>query len=267
MNKILSNIPSGYALIVIVFGLLLVPLAPQKALATLTAAANHDRIAVDSFYNGSTVNIKGECDADTDLIIKISSREGHVTLKKKGKAAGVVWMNVGDLRFENVPNLYFVNSTKDLDKIIDKKTAGEYVLGYNTLGQHIDIEPVADQSEKAKWFNELVKLKEESNLYSEGVGEIQFADQDGGKRSYSMSVAWPYQAPPSDYDVDVFAVRGGSIVERAHATISVERAGAVKYLTSMAMNNGAMYGLVAIVVALLSGIGAGLVFGKGGGAH
>jgi len=41
----------------------------------------------------------------------------------------------------------------------------------------------------------------------------------------------------------------------------------VKSLAEMAKNNGALYGLLSIILALGSGLGVGLVFRKSGGAH
>ena len=67
------------------------------AFAMLTAKANHDHITVDFFYHGSTVSVKGESDPGVDLVIKITSPEGHQVLKQKGKVAGTLWMNVGEL--------------------------------------------------------------------------------------------------------------------------------------------------------------------------
>ncbi|MDZ4383693.1 MAG: TIGR02186 family protein, partial [Thermodesulfovibrionia bacterium] len=81
------------------------------ASAELTINANHNHIKIDFFYHGSTVSVKGTSDPDTDLIIKITSPEGHEVLKQKGKIAGLLWMNTGTLKFENISNLYSIHST------------------------------------------------------------------------------------------------------------------------------------------------------------
>ena len=54
----------------------------------LTAKANHDHITIDFFYHGSTVSVRGESDPGMDLVIKITSPEGHQVLKQKGKVGG-----------------------------------------------------------------------------------------------------------------------------------------------------------------------------------
>ena len=87
----------------------------------LTAKANHDHITIDFFYHGSTVSVRGESDPGVDLIIKMTAPEGHQTLKQKGKVGGLLWMNVGTLKFEHVPNFYAVYSTKKPEDILGRE--------------------------------------------------------------------------------------------------------------------------------------------------
>src|SRR3990172_6446709 len=105
------------------------------ASAMLTAKANHDHITIDFFYHGSTVSVRGEADPGTDLVIKITSPEGHQVLKQKGKVAGVLWMNTGQLKFERTPNFYEVFSTKKVEDILSREELEKHVLGYPALGK------------------------------------------------------------------------------------------------------------------------------------
>ncbi|MBI3593000.1 MAG: TIGR02186 family protein, partial [Nitrospirae bacterium] len=170
-------------------------MSPAEASAELTATANHDRIKIDFFYHGSSVSVRGISDPGTDLVIKITSPDGHQALKKKGKVAGFLWMNVGDLKFENVPNLYFVNSTRKIEDILSREEMDKYVLGYPSLEKHVEIAPVANDSEKDKWFGEFLKYKQDSNLYAVSGGSISVNEKDG-KQNYYVLCNWPYQATP-----------------------------------------------------------------------
>ncbi len=111
---------------------------------------------------------------------------------------------------------------------------------------------------------EFVKYKEATGLYSESASDITVSTKDG-KAEYSIMTQWPYQAPPGDYKATVYAVRGGKVVEVSDAAITVEQVGSVKYLSNMAKNNGALYGVLSIAAAIAAGVGVGLIFGKGGG--
>jgi Putative transmembrane protein (Alph_Pro_TM) len=237
----------------------------NTASAQLTAKANHDHIKVDFFYHGSTVSVRGISDPDTDLIIKITSDDRHETLREKGKVGGFLWMNVGELQIENVPNVYFLHSTKNIEDILSQDEMNKYVIGYPALAHHITMN-VPEEAQKMKWFREFVKFKESSNLYATTTGNISLTD-DNGSQKYYILTQWPYQALPANYTVTVYAVKNHKVVETATSGVLVEQAGMVKSFSTMAKNNAAEYGIISILAALGAGLGVGLVFRKSGGAH
>lgn len=238
----------------------------KPASAKLTAVANHDHITIDFFYHGSTVSIKGESDPGVDLVIKITSPEGHQVLKEKGKVGGMLWMNVGQLKFENTPNFYGLYSTKKVEDILKPEEMVKYVIGYPALEKHVEISPVSNDQEKAKWFEEFVKFKEAQNVYAYSYGKIA-TKEDAGRLDYSIVTDWPYQAAPGDYLVAVYAVKDGKVVEQSESRVNVAQVGVVKTLAGMAKDKAALYGILSIGIALSAGFGVGLVFKKGGGSH
>jgi uncharacterized protein (TIGR02186 family) len=237
------------------------------ASAMLTAKANHDHISIDFFYHGSTVSIKGEADPGVDLVIKMTDHAGHHVMKEKGKVGGLLWMNVGMLNFEHTPNFYAVHSTRKLEDILSRDEMEKYTLGYPALEKHVDVTPVANEEEKAKWFNEFVKYKEASKVYTSSYGNITMTATKDGRQEYYVLTDWPYQASPGDYLVTVYAVKNGKIVEQAEAKVNVEQVGMIKTLATMAKNNAAFYGILSVGIALGAGFGVGMVFRKGGGSH
>jgi uncharacterized protein (TIGR02186 family) len=249
-------------------GFLIINLASSgEASALLTAKTNHDHIKIGFFYHGSTININGLSNpSDSDIIIKITSPEEPQRLRKKVKAAGLFWMNGGELKFEHSPSLYFFCSTRKLDDILSQEEMDKYLIGYPALNRHMEITPVANEDEKTKFFNELIKFKESSHLYSISSQKISTSVK-GGKQSYSIDLNWPYQAPPGNYLVTVYAVKDKKVIDKAEANVVVEQVGIVKTLYDMAHNHGALYGLMSIFGALIAGFIVAVVFpkkGKGG---
>jgi len=239
----------------------------NNAFAMLTAKANHDHITIDFFYHGSTVSVRGISDPGVDLVIKLTSPEGDQELKQKGKVAGVLWMNVGKMKFEKTPNFYEVFSTKKVEEILSREEMEKYVIGYSALAKHVDITPVANEEEKEKWFGEFVKFKEASKVYTTSFGNIKTTMNADGKQEYYILTDWPYQAQPGDYLVSVYAVKDNKVIEQAQSKVNVEQVGMVKTLATMAKNSPAVYGFLAIGVALGAGVGVSMVFRKGGGSH
>jgi uncharacterized protein (TIGR02186 family) len=240
--------------------------AASHAAAEISLVANHDHITVDFFYHGSTVSARGTTDPGTDVIVKIAGPDGKETLKQKGKTAGVLWMNVGTLHFENTPNLYEIFSTRPVEHILAPEEANREVIGYPALGRHLAVQPVASPAEREKWVGEFIRFKETSKLYGGSTGTIATQVKDG-RQAYYINTAWPFQAPPGAYTVTAYAVRDGKVIEKTEKPVNVEQAGVVRALSGMARNNGALYGLLSIAMALGAGFGVGLIFRKGGGAH
>ncbi len=175
-------------------------------------------------------------------------------------------MNVDDLNLEHTPNLYFLYSSGKLDEILSAEEMDRNVIGYASVKKHANISPVEDEADKSKWFNEFIRFKESSRLYSKSTGKISIT-QENGRQKYKILIDWPYEALPGDYLVTVYAVKDKKVVDKAEQKVLVEQVGAVKSLFDMANNRSALYGLLAVMAALGSGFGVGMIFGKGGGAH
>ena len=254
------------ALFIMAFAVVSMTFAGQAS-AMLTAKANHDHITIDFFYHGSTVSVRGISEPGTDLIIKITSPEGHQLLKQKGKVGGVLWMNVGQMKFDQTPNFYEVFSTKKVENILSSEEMEKYVIGYPALAKHVEITPVANDEEKEKWFSEFVKFKEASKVYATSSGNITMSMNADGKQEYYVLTDWPYQAQPGDYLVSVYAVKDNKVIEQAQSKVNVEQVGMVKTLATMAKNSPAIYGFLSIGIALGAGFGVSMVFRKGGGSH
>ena len=237
-----------------------------RAAAEISLIANHDHITIDFFYHGSSVSARGLTEPGTDVIIKIAGPDGKETLKEKGKTAGVLWMNVGTLHFEKTPDLYEVYSTRPIEQILTPEEADREVLGYPALSKHLVLEPVASAADRQKWVGEFIRFKENSKLYGGSTGAIAIEPKDG-KQAYYIKTEWPFQAPPGDYTVTAYAVRDGKVIEKIVKPVDVKQVGIVQTLAKMAKNNGALYGLLSIAMALSAGFGVGLIFRKGGGAH
>lgn len=237
------------------------------ALAALTAKANHDHIEIDFRYHGSTVTVRGESEAGVDLVVKITSPDGRQTMNRKGKVAGLLWMNVGGLTLARTPDLYEVFSTRELDAILTPEERTAHVIGYDALAEHVEIVSEGSAQEKATWFREFVRFKEASKLYVEASEPIETKPLPDGRQGYFVSTRWPYQAPPGDYAVTVFAIRDGKVLEKAESKVRVEQVGVVRALATMARDSAVLYAILSIGIALSAGFGVGMVLRKPGGAH
>lgn len=246
----------------ILFVVMALPAMPAQA---LTCKVAPNEIPINLMYNGATLTVNGVSAPGDDLIVKVSSKTGDVHLKYKGKASGLFWMKMGNMEFKNVPNVYMLYSSGPVNTLMDASARAENMIGYDAIRAGSEMERSDGQEVESKWFDEFLKFKKTEKLYSSQEGTI-VRKQGAAGNEFSLQVDWPFQAPPETYIVDVYAVRDGKVVDRSSAPITVAQAGIVKQLSGMAFNNSALYGFVAVVIAMVAGFAVGAVF-KGGGSH
>lgn len=232
----------------------------------LTCAIAPDDISIGITYHGAKIKVSGESKTGDELLVKITAPPADAHLRYLGKAAGMVWMKLGSMEFKHVPNVYLLYSTKPVDQLLAKDTQAGNLIGFEAIKARSEVTSSAGQIDTNQWFAEFIKFKESEKLYRVQEGTIQ---KQAGPSSdtYQLETDWPYQAAPGNYEVEVLAVRNGQVVDHAATTLKVEQIGFVAQISNLAFHNSAVYGIMAIVVAMLAGFGVAALFKGGGGAH
>jgi len=264
MKRTLTN--SSRYFFAVVMALFCLAILPVPAAQALTCSVTPDNIPITFTYHGAQLSITGQSASTDDLVVTITSEPADTALKYKEKVGGLVWMKKGTLEFKDAPRIYLLRSTADLSRILGVAELNQHLLGYDALRGHIRIEDSAGNPAEGKWFDEYLKFKKEENVYNVQEGTVVRTHGEAGN-TYKVDVAWPFQAPPGIYTVEVLAVRDGNVVDRASANLEVQSTGMVKALSKMAFEQAGLYGIMAVVIALLAGLAVGAIFKKGGGSH
>lgn len=102
----------------------------------------------------------------------------------------------------------------------------------------------------------LVRLKREQNLYVPPRSPITVM----GDRLFRVEITFPANVPTGTYAAEVFLFRDGKQVSVDRKSLSVRRAGAEATIYNFAHQHSAIYGIIAVVVALIAGWLAGVIF-------
>lgn len=228
-------------------------------------AISPEHIDIGLTYGGQKVDITGRVPEGEDCMVRIISGEKPLHLKEKGKVWGVLWMNVASLSYEEVPDLYFIRSSSSLAELTSSDTLDTLMVGYEALKHHVAPDPATEEN---RLFGELVKLKEKEGLFSVSENTITRTPGANGMDTIETTLTFPPKAPVGDYQVELISFKNGEKDKTETATISLQRSSAIKFLSSMAVNKGLLYGIFAVVIALGSGLLTGVIFGLGGkGGH
>jgi len=226
-------------------------------------------IAIGTTYNGTTLTVTGRIAAKDELVVRFVGMAQDLPMKRKGKALGLLWMNMDSVTFTKAPSVFIVESARPLSELDagGADGAGERAadLGLNGLVRRMDVEP--ETADKGALFRELLKLKRVEGLYSELTGGVQYGSEEPDLKSFSVDLPLPSRLSPGSYRLEAYAVEHGVVVTRQDYPVSIELTGMARVMYALAFDHALLYGLLATIVAVLGGLLTAVLFGGGKGAH
>ena len=222
----------------------------------VTLHTNPEHLTIGTTYDGTSLAVSGTVPAGCEAVIRIMGEHKDTHFKKKGKALGFLWMNLGSVELHNVPNLFLIGT--------DSKT---YASGGDTWKQlNLGFNSVKGQTDQVL-FDEYLKLVSQEGLYKIQENIIKYSDAGNGLRNFSATMKLPSSLKKGSYTIEVAAVRGTQVLGRASNTINAELDGFPAILASIAFGHEIAYGVSAVVIAILAGLLMTLLFQDKGGVH
>jgi uncharacterized protein (TIGR02186 family) len=221
-------------------------------------------IDIGAFYNGTTLTATGSVPADSEAIVRFIGTACDLHMKERGKVGGIMWMNLDSITFKGAPSVCLVSSAADLDRLVENGGASLKALRLSGLERSVQVEANGGGHENA--FNEFLKLKQKEGLYRETFGNISYGSPSGGLKTFQAEVPIPSRLTPGSYKVELSVVRNGEVIARVERPVTVNLVGFPALLAGLAFGHSALYGILATIIALLAGLGIGLVF-QGKGSH
>jgi len=255
MNK---RFTVGLSLLVGILALVALPCFSSEITVNLEPAEIH----ISAFYNGSFVKVSGTIPAGTEAVVRAIGQKEEVHVKKKGKVAGLLWMNTADITFKNTPGVFILLTSKDLENMV---TRPDSKIGFSSIKDKVEIEPASE--DKDFLFGEFVKLKQTQRLYLTNFDAIKYGQERNGVRPFSALLPVPPKMKPGTYDIDVLAVQNGSVIAKADTKLVVRAIGFPEELTKLAFDYPLLYGIMAVFIAIFAGLLIGVLFKGKGGAH
>jgi len=222
-------------------------------------AVDPDRVEMTMLYDGSRVHVRARVRDGAQVAMVLSGGARDLELKRKGKVFGIIWMNVADVRFEAVPDLYLLATTCPLAQLADPEVLQRLGLGLDALGSRS-----ARNVDDPSLFRELARLEWRDGLWNVTEAAVTLgAPRAGGGRLAETDFLLPAKTPPGEYRVRVYTFARGEAELAGEAGLRAEQAGAAAVISELALNHGLLYGILAVIVAGAAGLLTGVVFGLG----
>ena len=243
-------------------------LLPSAALAgaPISVSVNPETIAMGTTYNGADVFVSGTIPEGTEVLIRVVGNEKAEHYKKKGKALGLLWMNMATVEIDHAPALLLLAPSDTLEKMRTEQPASwqKLNLGFDALKRQVTISPANE--DKDFIFEEFLQLKQHEGLYGIQTNAVRYTAQ-GVEGAFTATLHFPADLPQGKYEIQTYVIKDGHIAGEARDHIEAKTVGAPAFLTSLAFQHGLLYGILAVIVAILAGLFTGYLFRGGSDAH
>lgn len=219
-------------------------------------AVSPDLINISAFYNGSEVQISANVPACDNAVIVLEGKDEEVTLNRKGRV-GPIWLNVAQLTIDGLPDAYILATSDNLDSICSLQEQNTLRLGKHALRELMQLS--SNKPLTGKEFDEFLKLKVHNHTYNMKE-KVELEPGQQGTEKVSTHFKVPSIMAPGDYKICLFCFKDGKVENQLESSIKIERTGMPKLMNSLAYDYAALYGLIAILVAMGVGILMDIIF-------
>jgi uncharacterized protein (TIGR02186 family) len=221
------------------------------------------KLLITSFYHGEAITVRALIPTGHEVALRIMGPEEDLPLLEKGRVWGL-WMNVRQVKFHHVPTVYLLQTSKSLSALADQKTLDRLRMDYRSLLS--DSLEKQETSRKSFLIDQLIKLKEHDRLYQIRESSIQVKPLGNGRvDQLEAELSLPVRISPGSYALELIGFHDGQGTLLQREVIEVRLSGFADLMYRLAKEKGLLYGVLAVIVALLSGLAIGLVFTSRGG--
>jgi uncharacterized protein (TIGR02186 family) len=246
---------------------LMLSAAPAKAQTPLAEGIqiglSTDNVSITAGFSGADLTIFGSLENPDplvarqgryDVIVVLEGPPRPVVVRRKDRILGV-WVNLESETFENVPMSYSVATTRPMQDITEPNSYKQLSLGASSLY----MQP-ADASDNPAPIEEFTKALRErkaaTGLYSENVGGVQFLSQN----LFRATVRLAPNVPVGTHKARAFLFKSGVFIKESSAQLEIRKSGFEQSIFRVAHNYSFLYGIFAILLALVTGWLGRLVF-------
>jgi len=215
---------------------------------------SQNEIMIETHFDGKEIIIFGLLEDDHDTILAIRGPNKKLKIQKKGRYFGV-WFNTKRITYSNVPNIFFLASTDNINNILPESKLIQENLSFDGILRNKNYnQNFAFENDQDIWIENFIRIKKEKLFYS------QFEMKKFKNKLFQTSVYFPATTTPGKYKVSVYHVRNKTITSKEDKIINIKKSGIGSDIYKFANNNSIAYGLFTIVFAILSGLIAATLF-------
>ena len=224
-------------------------------------------VSITANFDGSDILLFGSTQGENDVIAIVRGPQSSRVIRRKERKMGV-WVNGDAIQFDEVPTFYAIAATRPPVEILPVEALKSYAIGTENLSLSANLnrtnlaegaEMVTVDAPTVESFRAaLIRNMHRLDLYNEDIFPIRIL----GDSLFRVSLHFPTNVPVGSYNVRILLVRDGEVVRTGTTHIAVGKTGIEASVYDFAHRYPPAYGLVAILIAVVSGWLASVAFRK-----
>ena len=214
----------------------------------LVTDLSESTVEISSTFLGADILLFGAYDGqkNDDIIVVVSGQKGDIKVDKKEKKFGI-WMITESIKFSNIPKYYFVASNREIEDITNTTEIKKRRLDLNNfelISNKIDYKNL-----DKKWYEALKRNMKKKQFWKIEENSIKLNKNTLFRKTLSL----PSNVSTGIYNVKILHYRKGNLISQEESKIKINKTGISANIFNIAQNFSAIYGIIAVIIALFFG--------------
>jgi len=239
--------------------LVLLAALPARAQEEIVAGLSQAQVSITATFVGSEILIYGAVKRDAPppeeplgVAIVVEGPSQTITVRRKSHVMGI-WVNTEAVEIPSAPSFYAVATSGPFNEVVAPEVDH---ANHISIPESIRVLKGGNIDDVDVFADAVVRIRQKSGLYEFDEGAINLAQDT----LFDTSIALPANLTEGVYKARIYLTRGGQIVARDVAEISVSKVGLERWLYNMAHEQALLYGLMSLAIAVLAGWAASAFF-------
>ncbi|MCV2865307.1 TIGR02186 family protein [Defluviimonas sp. WL0075] len=227
----------------------------------VVSGVSQDRISITANFEGSDLLVYGAIKRETPIpdtgllqvIITLEGPSGPIVVRRKSRQMGI-WVNTSSVEVDNAPSFYAVAATAPLEYILSQTEDLRHKI---SVPQKIrSVGAPQDVMDSPAFTDALIRIRQDEGIYGAAESGTELKDST----LFSATFDLPANLVEGNYVTRIYLLRNRHVLTSDQSTIYVRKVGIERWLYTLAQQQPAAYGILALVLAGLAGWAASEAF-------
>jgi uncharacterized protein (TIGR02186 family) len=222
--------------------------------APLISGISTNEINIDTKFKGAQILLFGAKGDAGNIVITVRGPKKNFLVTKKQKILAV-WYNGTRINFENSYSFFSIFSTFNngeiQEDIMSDLELGKDFLEFSTNNK------ISDKNNN-DFKAQLIEKMEKNNLYNNNVSKVEFLDET----LFKVMLNFPKNIVRGIYTVELYLIKENTLISFQSIPIYVNQIGISAKISDFAIQQDMIYGIIAVMLALIVGWLANYIFAR-----